>query len=505
VLFNSFVFVFAFLPVALCGYYLAARIGRAPAAAWLVAASLVFYGWWDARFVLLLLASILYNFGVSRLLVRLEERSRLQSWILAIGIAGDLGVLFYYKYLFTLLEFARLHHLADIPFANVVLPLGISFFTFTQIGFLVDVRQGVTRDRSFLNYLLFVTFFPHLVAGPILHNREMMPQYANEKTYSFSSENLAVGLTIFIIGLLKKCLLADPLSQMVGAGFGHPGTLTAIVAWDTVLCYSLQLYFDFSGYSDMAIGLARMFNIRFPLNFNSPFKARNVIEYWQRFHMTLTRFITLYIYNPMSLAIIRRRSAKGQDTSRAAQSTISGMTMMIALPTMVTMGLAGVWHGAGLQYLIFGLLHGSYITVNHAMRIFGKGGTKEKDGALAIVWKVLLTYCAVIVAQIFFRAASVGDALGMLGSMLALHAGAGRLPSMAHIAWLACLYVVLWGLPNTQQIMIDYAPALGKILPGPLPRLRWSEKLWWAAAVGAAASLAIMGMGGSTEFIYFQF
>jgi D-alanyl-lipoteichoic acid acyltransferase DltB (MBOAT superfamily) len=332
-----------------------------------------------------------------------------------------------------------------------------------------------------------------------------MPQYANEKTYSFSSENLAVGLTIFIIGLLKKCLLADPLSQMVGAGFGHPGTLTAIAAWDTVLCYSLQLYFDFSGYSDMAIGLARMFNIRFPLNFNSPFKARNVIEYWQRFHMTLTRFITLYIYNPISLAIIRRRSARGQDTSRAAQSTVSGMAMMIGFPTMVTMGLAGVWHGAGLQYLIFGLLHGGYITVNHAMRIFGKGGgTKSKDTAFAVVWKVLLTYCAVIVAQIFFRAASVDDALNMLGSMLALHGG-GRIPVLAHIAWLGCLYAILWGLPNTQQFMIDYAPALGKILPGPWPKLCWSEKLWWAAAVGAAASLAVMGMGGSTEFIYFQF
>jgi D-alanyl-lipoteichoic acid acyltransferase DltB (MBOAT superfamily) len=505
-LFSSFVFVFAFLPVALGGYYLAARFGRALAAAWLVAASLVFYGWWDPRFVLLLIASILYNYGVTQLIVRMEGRERLQSAILTLGVAGDLAALCYYKYLFAIFEFLRLHHVADIPFAHVVLPLGISFFTFTQIGFLVDVRQGVTKDRSFLNYLLFVTFFPHLIAGPILHNREMMPQYADAKTYRFSSQNLAVGLTIFIIGLAKKCLLADPLSAIVGTGFSHPGSLTAIAAWDTALCYSLQLYFDFSGYSDMAIGLARMFNVRFPLNFNSPFKARNVIDYWQRWHMTLTRFITLYIYNPMALTIVRRRAARGQDVSRAAQSSLSGMAMMVARPTIITMALAGIWHGAGLQFLVFGLLHGCYITINHAMRILRGGAvSREKDSLWAAVWKTLLTYCAVLVGFIFFRAASAGDAVDLLGSMTGMHGGPGQLPALAHLAWVFCLYVTVWGMPNTQQIMIDYAPALGKILPGPLPWLRWRETLWWSAAAACAASLAVMGMGGSTEFIYFQF
>ncbi len=333
-----------------------------------------------------------------------------------------------------------------------------------------------------------------------------MPQYASEKTYSFSSQNLAVGITIFVIGLFKKCVLADPLSVIASAGFSHPHALSAIAAWDAALCYSLQLYFDFSGYSDMAIGLARMFNIRFPLNFNSPFKARNVIEYWQRFHMTLTRFITLYIYNPMSLAIIRRRSAKGLDTSRAAQSSASGMAMMVALPTMVTMALAGVWHGAGLQFLIFGLLHGAYITLNHAIRLFRKGGAmKKEDTIFAIARKVLLTYGAVLVAQIFFRSSSVADAFAILGSMTTMHSGVGQIPPMIHVLWIGFLFTCLWTMPNTQQIMIDYAPALGKISPGPVPQLRWSQAVSWSIAGGIAASLAFMAMGGSTEFIYFQF
>jgi D-alanyl-lipoteichoic acid acyltransferase DltB (MBOAT superfamily) len=504
VLFNSFIFLFAFLPVALCGYYLAAWVGRMPAASWLVAVSLVFYGWWEPRFVIVLLASIFYNYGLSRLIAWLEGRPALQSWTLALGIGGNLAVLFYYKYLFAILTFANVHHIVDTSFANVVLPLGISFFTFTQIGFLVDVRQGITRDRSFLNYLLFVTFFPHLIAGPILHNREMMPQYSEPKTYSFSSQNLAVGLTIFLIGLLKKCLLADPLSQTVASGFSGSGSLTTIAAWDVVLCYSLQLYFDFSGYSDMAIGLARMFNIRFPLNFNSPFKARNVVDYWQRWHMTLTRFITLYIYTPIALTIVRYRSASGKDTSRAAQSTFSGIVTMIAFPTVITMALAGVWHGAGLQFLVFGLLHGMYLTINHVVRIL-RGGTPVKETVWGVIWRVLLTYLAVLVGFIFFRASSVGSAVEILQAMAGFGAGGGNIPSLAHILWIMVLYFIVWALPNTQQIMIEYAPALGRILPGHFPRLRWRESIWWSAAMGAAAALTIMGMGGSTEFIYFQF
>jgi D-alanyl-lipoteichoic acid acyltransferase DltB (MBOAT superfamily) len=505
VLFNSFIFIFGFLPITVGGFYLTARFGPRPAGWWLVLSSLVFYGWWDPRFVLLLLGSILFNFSIALLIERFESRPSLQSWVLGLGIAGDLGALCYYKYLYALLEFARIRGIADIGFSAVVLPLGISFFTFTQLGFLVDVKQGVTKNRGFLNYLLFVTFFPHLIAGPIVHNREMMPQFADPNIYRFSSRNLAIGLTIFIIGLAKKCVLADPLSPVVSGGFAHPSSLSLLAAWDAILCYSMQLYFDFSGYSDMAIGLARMFNLRFPLNFNSPFKSRSVVDYWQRWHMTLTRLITLYLFNPMALWVTRRRLGKGLDASRRAQATVRGFAVMTAVPTMITMALAGIWHGAGLQFLIFGLLHGVYITVNHAMRVFRRTQRREPDGLWAGIWKVLLTYCAVLVGFVFFRAASVEDALRMLGGMIGLHGLGWGPPPMMHLALLGALYVIVWSLPNTQQIMIEGEPALGRIQPGTLPWFRWRESPWWSVAIGCAATASIMAMGGSTEFIYFQF
>ncbi len=233
-------------------------------------------------------------------------------------------------------------------------PLGISFFTFTQIGYLLDCRNGLARDRSPLNYTLFVAFFPHLIAGPILHNREIMPQFADAATYRYSAHNLAAGLGIFLLGLLKKCLLADPCAAVVGPGFANPDALTFFPAWQVALSYSLQLYFDFSGYSDMAIGLARMFNVRFPLNFNSPYKARSVIEYWQRWHMTLTRYLNLCLYDPLALAITRRRRARGQSTRREAQATPLGFAQMVLLPIFVTMTLAGIRHGSGPTFLVFG-------------------------------------------------------------------------------------------------------------------------------------------------------
>ncbi|HEX5328002.1 MAG TPA: MBOAT family O-acyltransferase, partial [Acetobacteraceae bacterium] len=284
-LFNSYVFVLAFLPVALGGFFLTARAGRTAGALWLIGASLVFYGWWKPAFLPLLVLSITLNFAAARAIGAADRRRRLQGALLAAAIAANLSTLFYFKYLAWVLG------ACGITIAAPTLPLGISFFTFTQIGFLIDCRLGLARDRSILSYALFVTFFPHLIAGPILHNREIMPQFTAAATFRASAENIAAGLAIFLIGLLKKCLLADPLAAIVAAGFGDPGALALAGAWQAALSYSLQLYFDFSGYSDMAIGLARMFNLRFPANFNSPYKAQSVIDYWQRWHMTLTRYL----------------------------------------------------------------------------------------------------------------------------------------------------------------------------------------------------------------------
>jgi alginate O-acetyltransferase complex protein AlgI len=341
-LFSSFAFIFAFLPLSLAGYAVAARLGPRAGAFWLVSSSLAFYAYWKITFLPLLLISIAFNYGISRLIATTADRPRLQSGLLFAGIAGDLLALVYYKYLAALVGFLHSQGLVSGTLSDIILPLGISFFTFTQIGYLVDVKQGIAKSRDLLSYVLFVTFFPHLIAGPILHNREIMPQFADPKTYRLSGENMIVGLTIFAIGLTKKTLLADPFSTGVAAAFAHADTAGITDAWYAVAAYSLQLYFDFSGYSDMAIGLARMFNVRFPLNFNSPYKATTVIDYWQRFHMTLTRFITMYIFNPMALAVTRRRSAKGQDVSRRAASTPWGFSTLVLMPTMVTMTESGM-------------------------------------------------------------------------------------------------------------------------------------------------------------------
>ncbi|MBV9812814.1 MAG: MBOAT family protein [Acetobacteraceae bacterium] len=502
-LFNSYVFLFAFLPVALAGFYALSRLGRRPAAVWLVLASLVFYGWWDPRFVVLLVGSIAFNYTVSELLGRAAPRPRLQSAILAAGISGDLLLLAYFKYLYTLLSFLAAHGITDLTVAPIVLPLGISFFTFTQIGYLVDVKQGVAKERGLLNYVLFVTFFPHLIAGPILHNREMMPQFTDASVYRFSGENFCVGATIFVIGLVKKCAIADPLSPAVGAIFAHPAGQPLALAWYGVLAYSMQLYFDFSGYSDMAIGLARMFNLRFPLNFNSPFKATSVIDYWQRWHMTLTRYLTLYLFSPIALWVTRRRAAARSDVSRNASKTPGGFTSLVAFPTLVTMTLAGVWHGAGLQFIAFGVLHGVYITINHAWRIFGpKRWGRERWPVHAAC--VLLTYLCACLGFLFFRAPSLGGAFDLLGGLLGAHGTGGAVP-LGSVVWLAVLYVVVWLLPNTQQIMVRAQPALGRILPGPFPVLQWRMTLPWAMAVGVGALAALLSVGGTTEFLYFQF
>jgi D-alanyl-lipoteichoic acid acyltransferase DltB (MBOAT superfamily) len=505
-LFNSYVFIVAFLPLTLAGFAIACRFGRLPAALFLLVASLVFYSWWNPRFLPLLIASLGANYIASALILHFESRPRWQSAVLTTAIAGNLAALFWCKYLAAALWFLRVHGVADIPLADPVLPLGISFFTFTQIGFLIDCRQGQAREPSLLNYALFVSFFPHLIAGPILHHREIMPQFADPATWRLRSENIAVGSAIFLIGLLKKTLLADPLAPIASAGYADPSALTLFPAWHAALAYSLQLYFDFSGYSDMAIGLARLFNLRFPLNFHSPYQAQSVIDYWQRWHMTLTRWLMMYVYNPLALGIARRRAAHGLPIDRAARSTVRGFASMVAMPTMVTIGLAGVWHGSAFTFVVFGLLHGVYLCINHAWRL-GRPGPRSAAWQ-AVAARVALTYGCVLVGSVVFRATSLPDAAQMLGGMLGLHGVALATPNLracVDVAWLVGLYAIVWGAPNTQQIMRGYAPALGRFAAGPSPSLAWQPTLSWAVALGAAATLGLLSIGGTGEFLYYRF
>ncbi len=529
-LFSSLIFLFGFLPAALLGFSVLGRLGRRAGAGWLVLASLVFYGWWEPRFLPILLGSITFNYGAAALIRRMAAHPALAQAVTVVAVGCNLLALVYFKYLASLAGFLIGMGVPLHPVDPILLPLGISFFTFTQIGYLLDVREGVSDVSNVLDYLLFVTFFPHLIAGPILHNREMMPQYADPATFRIRADNCAIGLAIFTIGLAKKVLLADPIGAVVPDGMAHPGALGLWGAWHVALSYSLQLYFDFSGYSDMAIGLARMFNVRFPLNFNSPYKAASIIDYWSRWHMSLTRYLTLYLYNPVALAITRRRVVAGRLITRKAYATVGGFSAMVAWPTFVTMGLAGVWHGAGLQFVVFGLLHAAYLTANHAWRIARPTKGRAPPTTLGHMGAVALTYLAVLVASVFFRAGSSSQALTILGAMagaqgfgpgvamdggvllraIGIAAGPGEASialgdTLRRLAGLVALYGIVWFAPNTQQILRLHAPALERVTPWRQGWPAWTPTPAWAVAMGVALMLGVLATSGTAEFLYFQF
>jgi D-alanyl-lipoteichoic acid acyltransferase DltB (MBOAT superfamily) len=293
-LFNSYTYILVFFPLVALIYFSLSRARLTLAAkAALVIASLVFYGWWNPAYVPLLVCSILFNYAVGAVLAKSFGRAKgaSQKAVLILGLAGNIACLGYFKYANFLIEIVRGALGVNLPALPIVLPLGISFFTFTQIAYLVDAYLGQTREYDFLNYLLFVTFFPHLLAGPILHHAEMMPQFDRLKNKIFQKSNLTLGLALFFIGLFKKTALADMFAGYANIGFAHPERLSFVEAWVASLSFSLQLYFDFSGYTDMALGCARILGIRMPVNFNSPYKSLNIQDFWRRWHITLSRFL----------------------------------------------------------------------------------------------------------------------------------------------------------------------------------------------------------------------
>ena len=525
-LFNSLLFIFVFLPIAMLGFHLLGRYGRRPVILWLALCSVVFYACWKPIFVLFLLGSIVVNYGVSLAIAKAPEGSARRRQLLALGVTLNLLALFYFKYLTkTLIALAHLH-LTATPTHSILLPLGISFFTFTQISFLVDLAQGQAERQDLLSYILFVTFFPHLIAGPILHHKEMMPQFAAGRRFRLIPSDVSLGLTWFILGLGKKVLIADRLAAGADAAFAHAGTQTAASAWAGLVLYTMQLYFDFSGYSDMALGLARIFSIRFPLNFDSPYKATSVTEYWQRWHMTLTRYITLYLYNPILLGIQRRRLAAGKKISRKALATFGGFIAMVAFPTLATMLLTGLWHGAGLQFVIFGLLHGIYLTANQAWRHFRqrrKGVAPSPPTGMLRMALRLGVYLQVSIALIFFRADSLHAALAMLRDLIGLH-GAGHIATLLDAALGFALFPIVWFLPNTQQILgqessqdaAGHAPTAPTSTTQTTPdfasaptsffyRLRWSPSIRWSLVIAVLFFAVLANIDQTSSFLYFQF
>ncbi|MBW5413633.1 MULTISPECIES: MBOAT family protein [Pseudomonas] len=511
-LFNSFAFIAGFLPVVLLGFFVLGGTGRQRLAiVWLTLASLVFYGWWNPANVPLLAASMIFNYLLGGYLLRNPSR-----WALTLGIAANLALLGYYKYTGFLL--GTLDDVLDTGWtvSDIILPLAISFFTFQQIAYLVDAHDGEVVEHDFLNYCLFITFFPHLIAGPITHHREMLEQFRERNNFKPRLDNLTVGTTIFLLGLFKKVVIADPLGEKASPVFALAAdgvTPSFFDAWTGALTYTLQIYFDFSGYSDMAIGLGLLFGISLPANFNSPFKARNVIDYWSRWHMTLTRFLTAYIYNPIVMRITRARLAAGKPLPKRGKMSLGTFVALVAYPTLFTMFISGVWHGAGWQFVAFGLLHGFYLMVAHGWRAYkvSKGWKLDSDNRIHQVAALLLTFTCVVVAMVFFRAESVSAAMAILTGMVGLSDVSTKLDKSDFLA-IAMLLAFVWTMPNIGQWMHHFRTALNF-----RPKENWIEHWFpfvaWRPTPVLGAALGVLGFfalasafsAAPTEFLYFQF
>lgn len=526
-LFNSPIFIYVFVPVTLIGFYAISRFGyRNWAIAWLVGASLIFYSYWSVKYLALIVGLTLFNYVLGVALgKREEERERISAgqrkFIFIFGITANLLCLGYFKYANFFIDTVNTAAGTDFHLHKIILPLGISFFTFQKIAYLVDVYRGETREFNILHFFLFVTFFPQLIAGPIVHHKEILPQFKKDSLYRLHWPHLAAGITIFFIGLFKKVVIADQVAQ-----YGNPvfqiaaqgGTLTFFEAWGGALAYTFQLYFDFSAYSDMAIGLGRMFGIRLPLNFYSPYKAVNVIDFWRRWHITLSRFLRDYLYIPLG--------GNRQGTFRRC------------INLLVTMLLGGLWHGAGWTFLLWGGLHGGYLLINHAWRSLRKRAGQDLSHTTR-AGRLLgrsITFIAVVIAWVLFRAESLAAAkeiyrgmAGLNGVILwpnyhtALNKFGGLGDRLASWGWqfggmdyfnktqgalLILLMAVVWLAPNTDQIMRRYRPSL----PNPIKkrfairRLEWRPTVIWS---GVAAVITIISLSGYlnnvTEFLYFQF
>lgn len=480
-LFNSYEFLFLFLPVTFFIYFLLNKLRFIDMAkSWLVLASLVFYSYWNIKYLPIILVSILFNFSIG---VNLNNSDRLKNKIsrkalLTFGVAANLILLGYFKYSDFFLKNINSLFATNFNLLHIILPLGISFFTFTQIAYLVDAYKKEVKELDFLNYALFVTFFPHLIAGPILHHSEMMPQFAQIKNKVLNYKNISMGIFLFTVGLAKKVIIADNLSPLVHSGFDLSQSLSFFEAWIVSLAYTFQLYFDFSGYTDMALGLGYMFNIRLPQNFNSPYKAQNIQDFWRRWHMTLSRFLRDYVYIPMG------------GNRNGELSTHKNL--------FLTFLLGGLWHGAAWTFIGWGALHG-FALVTHRL-------WKKLNITINKYFATFATFIFINITWVFFRAESFDDALKVLRGMFGLsgfikpeiyHFALRFQNTISNIDWklysftiliiLLCILIVNL-FKNSNELTEKFSPSSLKGL-----------------IIGLVICILLFNMNRVQEFLYFNF
>lgn len=518
-LFNSFEFL-VFLPITLFLFLMLKRLANNELSlAFLVVASLFFYGWWNPYYLFLLVPSIILNYLAGK---RLSSPNQKHKKLFLIGaISLNLASIAYFKYSNFFLTNINNITGAHFSVGEILLPLAISFFTFQQIAYLVDSYKGITKEYNFTHYTLFVSFFPQLIAGPIVHHKDMLPQFAITLEHKKTLQNIGIGLSIFAIGLFKKTVLADGIAVYATPVFlqAESAPIDFFTAWGGALAYTFQLYFDFSGYSDMAIGIARMFGIILPLNFFSPYKATNIAEFWRRWHITLSTFLRDYLYIPLG--------GNRYGSFKRYQNL------------MITMLLGGLWHGAGWNFVIWGALHGSYLCVHQLWSNQIQPIAKGRCIAVRKIFSWIVTFSCIVFAWVFFRASDFSSALNILSGMVGLNgislpnAIFARLESQSEVllmlnitanqqggtnfvftwVWVIILLIISTSLPNIKQIFDPIKPALSSdnfssqnsILNTSSARFKWEPNTKWAVLTAIFFTLGLMTLGQVSEFLYFQF
>ncbi len=465
-LFNSYVYIFAFLPIVFFTYfYLVKREWLLASKALLVLSSLFFYAWWNIKYLPLILVSMFVNYAIGTTLSNNKIKRHNRKLLIA-GIVFNVGLLGYFKYADFFIKNINFIANANIPLLHLALPLAISFFTFQQIAYLVDSYKGETKEYDLLNYMVFVSFFPQLIAGPIVHHKEMMPQFADRENKRLIYKNITAGLFVFAIGLFKKAVIADTLSPYVALGFDSGVNLSFFEAWSVILSYAMQLYYDFSGYTDMAIGSALLFNIKLPINFNSPYKALNIQDFWRRWHITLSRFLRDYIYIPLG------GNRKGR--------------FRTYYNLFVTFLIGGIWHGAGWTFVFWGFLHGIGMVIHRFFKELGYSMNKY------LAW--FITFVFVNITWVFFRAKEWDDAIRLLKGMFGFYGF--KLPQINYfnVENYPALFVLIIStfaalfLKNSMQMWQELKPGFKTALVG-----------------GGVFAFSSMFLTRVSEFLYFNF